>query len=190
MTANEPSTPIHQMSAAEAGTKLAELQVAYDGAAPTTTPQTAAEARARLAGLTANEAWANLLMTGDAATRREYEALTRMVANGDATADAVANTPAGEPLIEVTSGPDGLTGHNLRSAVAALREDRFSDLAIQQVMDGTPQSASDVALAQERRARAMRDPAWVKSFLEGDQVAKADMTLWNAVLTNGAAEGK
>ena len=181
-------TPIHEMTPQQATEHLASLQRAYDArtAPPTDKPATASEAKARLDHLARNQEWGAKLLAGDQEASRQAHELAEQAAGG---ADALVRVLAGatEPtaLIETTTESE-LTTRETASAVAHLRERGFSDKAIREIFSGEKMTPEQVAIATDRKSRALRDPVFVKAYLDADPVAVDAMSLWNAVISLGA----
>jgi hypothetical protein len=63
--------------------RLAELDAAYRGPAPSSSPSTPAEAAARLRVLANDRDWGRRYLDGSIAERHEFAALTQLAASGD-----------------------------------------------------------------------------------------------------------
>jgi hypothetical protein len=187
MTDTPADAPIHTLTPAEAAVRLNELDKAFRGPPPSATPQTSSEARVRLQQLTADSAWAEKLEAGDVDTRKEFTKLTELAAK-DQLADAIIGPASEQPLADVTIGGNELTARNTFSAAEGLREAGFNDTMVLEVITGKTFTADEVAIATDRKSRAMRDPVWQELFLSGDPQSYRDMLIWNGIITAGVSE--
>src|SRR5215510_14156804 len=104
--------PAGAEAADDATAQLVEKTAAYRGPGPSLTPQTASEAKQRLAALSEDPAWVQNYFAGDVAARREAAALNELVAKGD---DALPDENAPTPLVE-TATENELSQRNTISA--------------------------------------------------------------------------
>jgi len=139
-------------------------------------PANAGEAQNRLDALTADKAWSEKLLSGDAATTKEFHDLATMVADGG---DHVERALAGN-LPDV---PDSKI-KTMNGTVAMLRELGIRDEVIRQTLEDheVTQAEYDATLAWQ--TRAMKDQFWVKAYLEGDPDAARQMMLATIVLSS------
>jgi|SRR6516225_4387336 hypothetical protein len=143
------------MDADAATAVLNERSLDFRPAAPLA-PTTARDAEQRLAQLINDPEWARKLMSGDMATRDEFQRLSELKAFGN-VGDAVAD----EALIETTIGDTGsgsLTRGQMISAAEDMRRDGFSDEAIYHILNDGKFTADTVATAQFWLPRMERDP--------------------------------
>src|SRR6266403_5626346 len=144
--------------------------------APPTAPTNALEARGRLNTLIADKDWGAKLLAGDAATNREYRDLSSMAANVDANTIAVALSG------EIGEFPD--SGLKQMAATAGmLREIGIGEEIIEQTLRGHEVSSDEFKLVEAWKARQMKDPVFVKSYLSGDAEARQKMTLAAIILS-------
>jgi hypothetical protein len=177
---------IYTLSPAEAGQILDARAADFQQPAPLS-PSTPAEADARLAVLIADPEWARRLMSGDVATRDEFEKLSALKAAADGV-DVIAD-PVPQ-VIETTVGAEGLRRQDVLSTAADLRK-LWSDsdnceAAIASVLD--PNATVDADLLQNMqawKAQALSDPAFIEMWMRGDLWATQRMTLANAVIAIG-----
>jgi hypothetical protein len=138
-------------------------------------PANAVEAGARLETLKADGGWADKVLSGDVAATKEFNELHVMIDAGDRVESAMAGI-----LPDV---PD--SGHRLMASTAEmLREIGIRDEVIEQTLRGHEVSAAEYKLVEAWKARQMKDPVFVKSYLSGEAVAREKMTLCNIVLSS------
>ncbi len=149
--------------------------------APAAPPANAAEARSRLDALIADKNRGAKLLAGDAEVNREFRSLSDMAANVD------DNTIAAAMSGEIGEFPD--SGVKQMAATAAmLREIGISEEIIEQTLKGHEVSPEEYKLVEAWKARQMRDPIFVKSYLSGDAEARQKMTL-AAIILSGSVKG-
>jgi hypothetical protein len=147
----------------------------------------ASTASARLAMLTADEKWRDLYLAGGAAERREFAALTEMIAASDDKVGAILDGVEAAPLIAVTTGQDA-TPRALAAAAATLLDAGLTEAAIAQIIEGGKISQHERNLAEEFAARRHGDLEWRKRFLDGDREAQRESLLISALLSADVKE--
>ena len=129
------------LTPSEAGEILQQRALDFQQPAPLA-PSNAREADARLAQLINNPEWARKLMSGDVATRDEFQKLSEMKAVDDTLTDPVPQ------VIETTIGAEGLRRRDVISAAADLRrlwkDSENCEAAIASVLD--PNATVDLKL--------------------------------------------
>lgn len=94
------------LTASEATAALGAMNDAINPQPPIK-PEDAQDARARLDKLTADKSFADRLLTGDIAAKKEFEKLIAAAAAGDDVGDRLANIQEPSPLFETTSSQSG-----------------------------------------------------------------------------------
>jgi hypothetical protein len=146
---------IWALSPAEAGEVLQQAAVEYHQQQVPLAPATAHEANVRLQQLISDPEWSRRLMSGDIATRDEFQRLSELKAAGGELGDAVAN----EMHVETTVSDTGLMRRDLISAAEDMRADGFPDKAIEHILSDGKFDAQAVYAAQWWLPRMERDPS-------------------------------
>jgi hypothetical protein len=133
-------------------------------------PTTAHDANVRLTQLMNDVEWARKLMSGDIATRDEFQRLSELKAYGDVTGDAVADQA---PVIETTIGDTGsgsLTRSQMISAAEDMRaEGTFNEDGIALILNDGKFPTEDVRAAQYWLGRMERNPELLYPDLGDDR---------------------
>jgi hypothetical protein len=146
---------------------------------PTGTP--AIEAHARLAELAADPEWSQKLLDSDADTRREFDRLTALVASGSDADLALAGIM---PKNHIDYGP-GASLRNQIETVPLLRQMGVNDESIRQLLEGSPVTKAEHALAVQWRDQHMGDAEWRGKLLSGDYDARRELTLASIIMAAG-----
>lgn len=146
-----------------------------DQAAP---PANAIEARTVLDSRMADPEWGAKIFAGNPDANRELRELTSKAASSDDS--VVAAVMSGEPGRMPTTET-----HIMAGTAGMLREVGVSEEAIEQTLKGHQVSEQEYKLVQAWKGRHMKDPEFVKRFLNGDTEAREKMTLANIVLSGG-----
>ena len=176
------------LTPAEATAKLDEMTVAYRGGPPSDKPQTPAEAKAQLDDLSKDKGWADKLMAGDVAARREFDVLTKMQADADDRLEGVLNGTAQPQMMELTTPEHPLSTRDLQSGVDGLREAGVREEVIRDFLRGEPVSKETRQLVERFQAKRHGDAEWVKKLLAGDHEANRELTTMSIVLSAPIAE--
>jgi hypothetical protein len=174
----EPVTIDHSvaMTPAEIGTKVAAIAEAHNPAPPLA-PETPADARRRLDILIGDKDFGRRLLSGNVEAKQEFDRLQKLAASADIPLPS-------EQLFHTTV--DGqLPPRDVAAFAAGARELGFGDKAIGEILAGKTFSAEEVFIAQNWKARAMRDPEFTKAWLEGNPDAARKMLVANAIITAG-----
>jgi hypothetical protein len=146
--------------------------------APPAPPANAQEARTRLDAFVADNGKGAKLLAGDVETNREFSELTAMAAGDDAStvAAAMAGNLGDMPNSSVKI---------MAETAGMLREIGIREEIIEQTLKGHEVSAEEYKLVEAWKARQMKDPVFVKSYLSGDPEAREKMTLASVILSGG-----
>jgi hypothetical protein len=143
-------------------------------------PATPVEASNRLGALTSNKEWGAKLLAGDAATVKEFHALSKMSAARDTVDIAMSNG-----AIEHHLAAGGIPDSDMRvmsETAEMLRGRGIGDDVIKQALSEQEITQHEHDLVAAWKAQHMKDTAWIKSFLAGDVDAVRQMTLANITL--------
>jgi hypothetical protein len=152
------------MSPEAAAQQLATMQAAYSPSA-SATPTTSHDADVRLQQLISDPAWSRKLLSGDIATKDEFQRLSELKAFGDVTGDAVA----GGMNVDTTIG-EGLTRRDLISVAEDMRaEGTFNEEGIQLILNDGKFPREDVRVAQYWLGRMERNPELLYPDLGDDR---------------------
>jgi hypothetical protein len=141
-------------------------------------PANAIEARAALDSRKADPEWGAKIFAGDADANRELRELTAKAAGSDES--VVAAVMSGEPGRMPTTET-----HIMAGTAGMLREVGIHEEIIKQVLKGHEVTEQEYKLVEAWKARHMKDPEFVKRFLNGDVEAREKMTLANITLAGG-----
>jgi hypothetical protein len=155
---------------------------------------------AALAACTADPSWAGKLLSGDAATRAEFDQLTRQIAGvssdapGGAARDLApfdplaANARERLPLIEsVTDGQ--ITMSEQIRVVESMRQNGMNDVIIREALDDNRAYPAELhELAREKWRDLATDADFVRRLFAGDAAAARQ---WRGycVIAAGGVEG-
>jgi hypothetical protein len=179
-TTNAPDT--WSLTPDQATAQLAAMQAAYDAsgapAAPTAEQvQDAYDARLRLTALTNDPVWARRYMQGCIPEKREFEALTEMIAN-DAEATGVLEAPI-ETTVE-----GGIRRQDLISEIDHLGKVGIPDEGIVAIATGNF-SEADVEWAQGWLEKGLATKEWTDALLRGDPTVLHEWTALCGVIASG-----
>ena len=141
-------------------------------------PANAIEARTRLDERKADPEWGAKIFAGNPDANRELRELTSKAAGSDDS--VVAAVMSGD----LSKMPTTET-HIMAGAAGMLREVGVSEEVIAQTLKGHQVSEQEYKLVYAWKIRHMKDPEWVKRFLNGDVEAREKMTLADIVLSGG-----
>jgi hypothetical protein len=145
-------------------------------AAPPTLPNFV-EASAKLASLTADQAWRDRVLSGaDPAATAEFHKLTSVVAAGGSDAE-IAMSGALPDL------PDSQL-KTMADTAEMLRNMGFPPLAIRETLAGKEATPADVAIATAWKNQHMRSPEFVKQYLSGEPDAVRQMMVADIILSS------
>jgi|ERR1043166_8311650 hypothetical protein len=149
-------------------------------------PKTPAEASARLTTLQADKAWADKLLTGSVAERREFDALVELASSGDKVDAAIAGVV---PDLANASGVLPDSGLVLMANVAAdLRDKGHAPGVVKQALLGKPVSQDEYTAVKALRDERMTNKEWSARLLGGDKAAAKELTLMNIIIANGTVQ--
>lgn len=169
------------LTPAQATAKLAEMAAPPP---PPDKPTNAVEASARLQALASDKDFAQRLLNGDPAVRKEFDQLNAAVAAGDLTDLVMAGVvPAGA----INYG-DHASLRDQADAVPMLRAAGISDGAIRQLLEDRPVSRAEYDAVKQFQTARHRDPDWQKRLLAGDHAAGREQLLMSIVLSSEIAE--
>lgn len=173
------SAPV-TLTPAEATAKLAEISVALAPPPPPDKPANAVEASARLDVLKADKTWRENYLAGRVEERREFDALTQLVASGNQADFAMAGI---KPEGHIDGGP----GAALRDQIAQvpiMRAAGISEGAIRQLLEDRKVSQQEYDAVKQLQTARHGDPDWVRKLLSGDHAAKRESLLMSIVLSS------
>jgi hypothetical protein len=145
---------------------------------PPAPPANAQEARTRLDALIADTGRGAKLLAGDVETNREFSELTALAAGEDASTVAAAMSG------NLGDMPDSSV-RLMANTADMLREVGIREEIIEQTLKGHEVSAEEYKLVEAWKARKMKDPVFVKSYLSGEPEARQKMTLASIILSGG-----
>lgn len=137
-------------------------------------PATPQEAAAVLSTRTADAAWGGKLIAGDVATMQEFQMLTKLASNVDASAEALAGK---------LSSPSTVEQHVLVEGLAELRSLGLGEDVIQSVVVGAPVTRAEHDAVKRLQAQKLNDQGWVKALLEGNLSVRKELALMSVVLS-------
>ncbi len=152
-----------------------------------TTPTSAADAQAALNALTADKEWGKALMNGNPAARKQFDDLTRAIANVSNDVLARETTEATDPLAVAVTGKEE-SPRNLRDAIAHLKTLGLSDAATAEAIKGSVNSSEIYEECLQLQRSRHGDKEWVKKYLAGDYAAVREQTLMSIVLSGAIRE--
>jgi hypothetical protein len=164
---------IAAMSPAEAGAALNAMS------ATPTPPLVPADASARLAAFSADQALRDKLLAGDPYLAKEFHDLHKMIDAGDKVDVAMSGQLPDLPDSELKMMAD---------TAQMLRDKGFSPRAIRETLDDKPATQADVDLATALKNQHMRSPEFIKQFLSGEPDSELRMWAANAILSKSKSE--
>jgi hypothetical protein len=183
MADNTPAPPpVESMTPAEATAALAAMDAALHPQPPLK-PQDTQDARARLDKLTADKSFADRLLGGDIAAKKEFEELIAASAAGDDVGDRIANIQEPAPLFETTTAGQ-LNRRDLASIVDTFRDGGLSNDAIEQALNGVEVSQAEYGAAKVLQSARHGDEGWRARFLKGNWAEVREQLLLNVILTS------
>ena len=147
-------------------------------AAPPVVPTNAVEARGRLDTLIADKDWGAKLLAGDTNANREFRDLQNMADKSD---DSAIATALSGNLGDMPSSSVKL----MANTAGVLRDIGIKEGVIEEVLKGHEVSAEEYKLTEVWKARQMKDPVFVRSYLSGEPEAREKMTLADIILSGG-----
>jgi hypothetical protein len=188
MPDNTPAAPaapdVFSMTAEEASATLAAMDAALHPPPPLK-PADAQDASARLDKLTADKSFADRLLGGDVAAKKEFEKLIAAAAAGDDVGDRLANIQEPTPLFETTSSQGGqMNRRDLASIVDTFRDSGIADPAIEQALNGVEVTHQEYAAAKALQSARHGDEGWRARFLKGNWAEVREQLLLNVILTS------
>jgi hypothetical protein len=126
----------------------------------------------------ADPEWGAKVFAGNPEANRELRELTSKASGTDDS--VVAAVMSGEPGKMPTTET-----HIMAGTAGMLREMGISEEVIEQTLKGHQVSEQEYKLTQAWKARHMKDPEFVKRFLNGDTEAREKMTLADIILSGG-----
>jgi hypothetical protein len=153
---------------------------ALEAPAPPIAPATPSDARRRLDLLIADRDFGARLLAGHVETKAEWDSLQALAAKADVP-------PESTQLFSTTT--DGaLPARDVQSYAADLRALGFGDTALAEAVSGKGHSAEDVFLAQNWKARAFRDPEFIKALDAGHPDAVRRWKIANHIIVGGVED--
>jgi hypothetical protein len=146
-------------------------------ATPPARPANAVEARVRLDAFVADLGKGAKLLARDPETTKEFKSLSEMASGEDAS--TVAAAIAGNP---------GMLDSQLKmmaNTAGMLREIGIKEGIIEEVLQGHLVSAEEFKLTEAWKARQMKDPVFVRSYLSGEPLAREKMVLADIIISGG-----
>jgi hypothetical protein len=143
---------------------------------PPAAPTNSAQAGARLAECVADQAWGDRLLSGDAATTKEFHELSAMHANG--TTDVESAMTGAIPDVP-DSGLKTMAG-----TADMLRAIGIEPGPIRQLLEGYEISQAEHDAVSALKGQLMRSAEFTKSYLAGEPEAVKKMTLCDIVLSS------
>jgi hypothetical protein len=169
------------------------MSAALHGPAPTASPQNAAEARARLQTISADEKWRSRYLNGGVAEREEFARLT----------DQIAQSPDGAPefLIETVDSitdRDALPKAGYESLMDGMRENVGglpNDVenymrALNRGETTLRPTEGDGLVARETLERLMKNNDWCQRVMNNDPIANQQMNALTRTISYAATDGK
>jgi hypothetical protein len=149
---------------------------AAPSAAPPTVPNFV-EASARLASLTADQAWRDRVLSGaDPVATKEFHELTSAVAAGGSDAE-IAMSGALPDL------PDSQL-KTMAGTAELLRDIGLRPEVILQTLNNYEVSKAEFDATAAYKSRMMKDPTFVKAFLSGEAEAAQKVMLMSIILSS------
>jgi hypothetical protein len=167
------------LSPQEAGEVLAEWAADFRPAVPTAEQvQDYHDARARLTALTNDATWTRKYLEGSLAEVREFEQLTKMIAN---EAEPIGYQESHEVLME-----GQLPRVKLISAISHMGKVGIPAEGIERIVTGDF-SAEDIEWGRQQLDRAMATKEWTDGLLRGDPTCVHEFWAYTALVAAGKA---
>jgi hypothetical protein len=147
-------------------------------ATPPAPPANAVEARARLDAFVADLGKGAKLLARDPETTKEFKSLSEMASGEDASTVAAA----------IAGNPGDMLDSQLKmmaNTAGMLRDIGIKEGIIKEVLQGHLVSAEEFKLTEAWKARQMKDPVFVRSYLSGEPEAREKMVLADIILSGG-----
>jgi hypothetical protein len=175
---------IWSLSPSAASALLDQKSAQYDAQQTAPVPsaeqvESADDAAQRLARLSCDPVWARKVAEGSRAERLEYERLTQMIAAG---ADETGMSVRVGDVEVVEEG--GIRRADLFGALSDLNKVGIPLAGLERFLDGSF-SVEDVLWAERELDRAMATKEWTTALLNGDPVARHELTAWSAIIASG-----
>jgi hypothetical protein len=140
----------------------------------------ATDAQIKMDSLTADKAWTDRFLGGDATALNEFRALSGMIVDGGSADDVVASVMAGK-------APEfGNTDQRQMAAtVEQFRSLGIADAVTKQFLSGEQVTPQEYQLVSNLKRELMGDAEFVELYLGGNVKAAQRMTMINAILVNG-----
>lgn len=143
-------------------------------------PPAATDAQIQMNALTADPAWVDRFLSGNASALNEFHTLSGAIVDGGSADDVVTSVLAGK-------APE--LGNTVQKQMAAT-VDHFRGLAIddgvtKQFLSGEKVSPHEYQLVCNLKRELMGDAEFVRAYLAGDVKANKRMTIINSVIVNG-----
>jgi hypothetical protein len=190
---NADDKPVEQLTAAEAGDRLAQMTNEFR-AAETAKAQAKMTDRQRAAAAMeakyADPEWRARFNNGGAAERLEWEGMVAAQAGDDGGRNTVEDIAAGRaiaPSNEVNFDGEISTKNKMATA-ETLREIGILPGGIAAVLRGDEFDAADVASAKAWLDEAARTPEFVKNLMAGEPTVVREFTARCALIAGGAKE--
>ncbi len=146
-------------------------------APPAAPPANSAEASAKLAALTSDQAWRDRFLSGgDPAATKEFHELTSAVAAGGSDVE-----------IAMSGALPDLPNSELRMMAGTaemLREIGLRPEVIRQTLEGHEVSKAEFDATAAYKSRMMKDPNFVKAFLSGSAEEGQKVMLMSIILSS------
>jgi hypothetical protein len=141
------------------------------------------EATARLATLTADDAWRDRFLESGAAEVKEFHELNKIIVKGDPVEAAMAG---------ILDNPDIPSSQSkvLAGTVDMLRAVGIADPIVRDFIEGQGVTAAEMKLVEGWKQRQMADSSFVERYLSGDAEARRLMTIANSVIATGIKKEK
>ena len=140
---------------------------------PSVVPMDAQDARALIEIRSRDASFANALLSGSVAARKEWDELNAKADGGDDVADAIANIQERAPLFETTNSQSGqLNRRDHATFVSADRNAGLSDAVIEQRLNSPPIPRAEHALATAAWNMRSGNAEWAKRLLAGNSQAR------------------
>ena len=131
--------------------------------------------------LVENAEWRGKFFAGDVASRSEFDALTKLVAEADTRSEKVIDGTAAPQIFELTTRDQPLSTRDLMTAASGLEEvgiTRNSSL-FRSAIEGGGVSEKEYKSMLIARDRLISNAGWSKALLAGNKSAAADLAIVN-----------
>jgi hypothetical protein len=156
--------------------------------APTITPIDSQDAKVTLDVLSRNPGWADSLLKGDVATRKQFDELVAKAAGEDNVGDAIAGIVEPATALFETTANGELPRRHVEGAIAGLRDSGLDDASIEQAVTLPPISRSEFMQAQALKTKLHGTAEWRGKLLSGDYEATRQHNLLAVLLSSPIKE--